>query len=389
MKLPFSGAIACLVVAGSCVAAVAVAADAAAAGVAAAVPSAAAAPGADVLDRPARLSELAGQRLITGIAHAGDALVAVGQRGHILRSADGGKSWKQVPAPVSSDLTAVAFADARLGLAVGHDGVVLATQDGGASWSKLLDGRQVNQLVLERMRAKAAAADAGDTDHKLLAEAERNAEAGPDKPFLDVLFVGPAEAFVVGAYNLILHTSDGGKSWEPWYDRTDNPDLLNLYALRQVRGALYIVGESGLLLKLDRGTGRFRALSSPYKGSFFGLVGTDAGVIAYGLRGSAYLSEDEGASWHAVDTGLVAGIVGGALRGQGGQGGQGGGDQQGSLLLVDQGGNVAVSGDGGHHFASLPVKPQLPVASMALAGNSIVLGGPRGLRVAGLPSQDK
>ena len=85
----------------------------------------------EVLERPARASALAGARLITGIARAGNRLVAVGQRGHVVLSDDGGQRWTQATVPVSSDLTAVRFVDAQVGYATGHDGVVLGTRDGG------------------------------------------------------------------------------------------------------------------------------------------------------------------------------------------------------------------------------------------------------------------
>ncbi len=49
-------------------------------------------------------------------ARAGDRLVAVGQRGHIVVSNDGGATWKQSPVPVSSDLTAVYFVNDKQGL---------------------------------------------------------------------------------------------------------------------------------------------------------------------------------------------------------------------------------------------------------------------------------
>ena len=112
-----------------------------------------AASGKDLLDTPARPSALAERRLITSIARGGDqAVVAVGQRGHALRSTDNGKSWSQASVPVSSDLTAVQFVDSRVGYAVGHDGVVLRTADGGATWSRVLDGRTANKLLHKHYR---------------------------------------------------------------------------------------------------------------------------------------------------------------------------------------------------------------------------------------------
>jgi len=327
--------------------------------------------GGDALDTPARASPLAQWRLITSIAKAGDqAVIAVGQRGHVLRSVDGGKSWTQSKVPLSSDLTAVQFVDSHVGYAVGHDGVVLRSVDGGASWVRVLDGRSANRLLAEYMQKKldAAGSQADDSDRKLLEEARRNVELGPDKPFLDVWFSSADDGFVVGAYNLVFHTADGGKSWQPWFDRTDNPKLLNLYSIRPAHGTLYIAGEAGLLLKLDAAAQRFRALPRPYKGSYFGVMGTSAGVLAFGMRGNAFLSRDQGRHWSPVATGLASSITAGDV-------GAGG-----SVVLVDQAGNLARSDDGGADFARLALPAAVPLAAVAAVPGGAVAGGPRGLR---------
>src|SRR5574340_1818382 len=78
----------------------------------------------DVLDTPAAMSPLAQRGLLLGLARAGNAVVAVGQRGHILWSDDAGGHWQQAAVPVSSDLVAVSFPTPKIGWAVGHDGVV-------------------------------------------------------------------------------------------------------------------------------------------------------------------------------------------------------------------------------------------------------------------------
>ena len=137
---------------------------------------------------------------------------------------------------MSSDLTAVYFVDAKQGWAVGHDGVVLHTDDGGDTWALQLDGRKANELLVAAMSEKVAAEPASEEAKKLLAEAERYKEQGPDKPFLDVWFADAQNGYVVGAYNLIFRTTDGGKTWTPWFDRTDNPKFFNLYAIRPVGG---------------------------------------------------------------------------------------------------------------------------------------------------------
>ena len=157
----------------------------------------------DVLATPAPMSPLASKALMQGAARAGDRLVAVGQRGHIVVSNDGGATWQQSPVPVSSDLTAVYFVNDKKGWAVGHDGVILATSDGGATWALQLDGKRANEAVLADLERKAAAQPT-ESLKAMLAEAKRNQEQGADKPFLDVWFADEKTGYVVGAYNLIF-----------------------------------------------------------------------------------------------------------------------------------------------------------------------------------------
>jgi photosystem II stability/assembly factor-like uncharacterized protein len=259
----------------------------------------------------------------------------------------------------------VQFVDASTGYATGHDGVVLKSVDGGVNWTRILDGRMANRLLVEQLKAKGATSEA---ERKLLQDAERNAELGPDKPFLDLWFSSVTDGFVVGAYNLILHTADGGKTWQPWFDRTDNPRQLNLYSIRPAAGGLFIAGEAGLLLKLDPAAQRFRALASDYTGSWFGLLGSGSRVITFGMRGHAYRSDDAGAHWQPMATGLTASITGGDA------------DTKGQLLLVDLAGNVVQSRDAGDTFAAVHVDAPMPLAAVLRQGAGLVLAGPRGLR---------
>ena len=60
--------------------------------------------------------------MLLDIAAAGERLVAVGERGHILVSEERGESWRQVEVPTTAMLTRVFFFDETLGWAVGHDG---------------------------------------------------------------------------------------------------------------------------------------------------------------------------------------------------------------------------------------------------------------------------
>lgn len=326
----------------------------------------------DVLDRPSQVSALASKKLLQAVARAGERLVAVGPRGHIVVSADGGQTWKQAQVPVSSDLTAVYFVNDRAGWAVGHDGVVLASTDGGDTWVKQLDGRAANALLVQSLKTRVAAEPHSKELASLLTEAGRYAEQGPDKPFLDVWFKDAQNGFVVGGYNLIFATRDGGKSWESWFDRADNPKLLNLYAIRPAAGGVYIAGEGGLVMKLDGE--RFRGVPVDYKGSLFGIADTGDAIVVFGLRGNAFRSDDGGKHWNKVDSQLAATIVS-ATR-----------TAKGTVLLADQGGRIAASNDGGKSFNRLALAKTLPVTSILAAGDKLALTGPMGVIVVEPPA---
>ena len=323
----------------------------------------------DVLDLPAKPSTLAVRSPLRDVARAGARLVAVGQRGHILHSDDGGKNWQQASVPVSSDLNAVHFPTDKQGWAVGNDGVVLHSSDGGATWVKQLDGRQIGGLVLAHYRALASAEPGNERWTQFVAEGQRLVGEGADKPFLDVWFANDKRGYAVGVFNLILRTEDGGQSWVPMEDRTDNPQSFHLNAISAVGDDLYIAGEQGLLLKWDAGQQRFAALPTPYQGSWFGVIGKPGEVLAYGLRGHAFRSTDGGQSWSPVDTGLQTSITAATL------------DAAGRFCLFTLAGHALRSQDEGASFSLVPQQALAPVAGAALDGNGeLVLVGERGVR---------
>jgi photosystem II stability/assembly factor-like uncharacterized protein len=324
----------------------------------------------DVLDRPSMESPLAAKRLLLSMARAGQGFVAVGPRGHIVVSSDGGQNWKQAKVPVSSDLVAGYFPTATHGWAVGHDGVVLATTDGGATWAKQLDGRIANDLMLTDLTAKSAADPASEELKTLLAEAQRYKDEGPDKPFLDVWFESATHGFVVGAYNLIFETSDGGKTWQSWFDRVSNARFMNLYSIRPAAGGLYISGEAGQVFKLDEQKTHFEAVPVEYGGSLFAVVDAGEAVLVCGLKGNLFRSDDGGTTWAKVESQLPATIVSGVALGPG------------SAVLADQGGRLALTRDGGRTFELIKQQKTLPLTSVIDAGNGrFGLTGPFGAMV--------
>jgi photosystem II stability/assembly factor-like uncharacterized protein len=312
----------------------------------------AAEPVASALGRPAQLVRAPERAVLLGAAQAGAAWIAVGERGLVLRSEDGGTSWRQAATPVSTTLTSVRFADERQGIAVGHGGMVLVTEDGGHHWERRLDGRRIAELLLADAKAHQDAA-AQKAAEQLLAD-------GPDKPLLDVLVLGPGRALVVGAYGLALATDDSGRSWISWVARLDNPKGLHLYAVRQRGNRLVIAGEQGLVLKSDDSGRSFQRVEVPYKGSFFTLeLPDDREIVVAGLRGNVWHTLDGGREWTALPTPMPVSVVASQL------------GADGSLMLANQAGFVLVRH--GDTFVPLNREPLPPLTGLVAGRGGALL----------------
>lgn len=284
----------------------------------------------DALNEASAISPLVAHSLLMDIERAGNNIVAVGERGHILMSGDEGDNWRQVASPVRVTLTGTYFIDESFGWAVGHDGVVLKTGDGGKTWRKLLDGVRANELMLEHAQARLAAGEEAlenapeEQQEELAAEveeltylaedAEVFADEGPSRPFLDVWFKDRNEGIVVGAFGLMLRTTDGGETWAAWYDHLDNASNFHLNAISPIGDHLYIAAEAGTLYRSGDWGQSWEMLDSPYDGSFFGITGNAQGrLVAYGLRGNAFQSGDWGDSWEVIDTGVDSSFFSGTM----------------------------------------------------------------------------
>ena len=300
---------------------------------------AAAAPASDVVY--AVESAKASKSLMLDVVHAGKRLVAVGDRGHILYSDDQGNSWTQAKVPTRQLLTSVFFVDDKHGWAVGHDAQILASEDGGVTWTK-----QFEDLKREA-------------------------------PLLDVWFKDVNSGFAVGAYGALLETTNGGKDWQDVSDRLDNEDQYHLNAITAVKDAgLFIVGEQGSMFRSSDWGQTWEKLEGPYEGSLFGVIGTAQPntLLAYGLRGNLFRSTDFGTTWEPVELkaargALEFGLSGATLL------------DDGSIVIVGNGGSVIRSSDNGETFSVFNRPDRISVSAVTAAGNgNLILAGQGGVR---------
>lgn len=314
---------------------------------------------------PALQTRLAAREPIVAVTMAGSRVVGVGVRGHVVYSDDQGQTWVQARVPVSVDLVSVQFPTPQVGWATGHDGVVLKSIDAGRTWTLVLEGRRAAALMVDyylTQRTNDPHMQAG------LSESRRFAKEEGARPFLDAWFDDANAGFIVGAWGLVLRTTDGGATWTPWLHRVDNPDAGHLYAIRGINSQLWIAGDQGLLLKLDPVAGRFVSSQPPQGGSLFGVFGKPSFVMAFGLLGRAVVSRDGGKTWERSSGLGSSSVTGGTVL------------TDGRVVLVDASAGLWVSRDEGRSFAAWSAAAARPYTGVIDAGgNTVVLAGLGGM----------
>lgn len=216
------------------------------------------------------------QRLITAVAQAGNAWIAVGEHGTILRTehtdtsngASATLRWQQMPSPSNVLFNDVLFVDDQNGWIVGHEQNILHTQDGGKTWEI------------------------------------QHGSTSPNKALYQLLALDATSLIAVGADGLLLRTTDAGKSWQQQAklesdDAFFAPDSMPAdfgYQLDSITrlndGSLLTTGEYGILLHSNDNGTTWRSVATPYIASLFGAIPyQQSGVIVFGLRGNVFATE--------------------------------------------------------------------------------------------------
>ena len=279
------------------------------------------------------MAPLASKSLMLDAVALDDRLLAVGARGHILISKDGGANWQQVDVPTRSTLTGVTFVTNDVGLVVGHDSVILRTTDGGESWDRVYWAPE------------------------------------DEAPFFDVWFADANNGVAIGAYGSHYVTIDGGLTWD--FEPIGDTDW-HLHKIAPADdGRLYMAAEAGMAYRSDDGGTTWIELPSPYGGSFFGVLPLeDDVVLLFGLRGHLFRSEDAGQSWTTLETGTVAMLTDGTRL------------PDGRIVITGLGGTLLLSEDGGRSFELQEQSSRRGIQAAVMASDdSLLLVGEFGVRI--------
>jgi photosystem II stability/assembly factor-like uncharacterized protein len=258
--------------------------------------------------QPAEHSDAATSSQILGATRAGKRIVAVGDHGIVLLSDDEGKTFRQAGSvPIDSTLTAVSFVDGRTGWAVGHWGAILRTQDGGETWKLQRSDTSVDQPLFSVYFKDANegwavglwslmlhTTDGGATWSTVQLpppEGQKKADRN-----LYAIFADPkGNLFVACEQGRVMRSTDGGKNWT--YAETHYAGSF-WTGLSLQDGVLLVGGLRGTIYRSADGGDSWQASQTQFKSSITDIIEV-AGkrIIAVGLDGVTLESHDDGVTF--------------------------------------------------------------------------------------------
>jgi photosystem II stability/assembly factor-like uncharacterized protein len=236
----------------------------------------------------------------------------------LLHTSDGGNTWYEQDYPVFSNLYSVFFVNNYVGWASGSHGVILHTTDGGNNWVEQNHGFTSGSYIFSDLHFLDAnngwavggkGETFGSSAKRVILHTtdggstwETNLFESYTSPLTAVYFTDSNNGWVVGEYDQnsgqILHTSDGGNTWIV-QDSGVTTHLTDLFFTSSNNG--WIIGYSGLLLHTTDGGETWTVENS---GTSYGLSGihfinSQSGWIAGGDNNNALIlkTNDGGNTW--------------------------------------------------------------------------------------------
>jgi photosystem II stability/assembly factor-like uncharacterized protein len=290
------------------------------------------------------------------------------------------------PSAVPSDRAArellldAARAGDRL-VAVGTWGHVVLSDDGGGAW------RQAQRVPTQALLTDVFFSDARrgwavGHDAVILHTGDggetwelQHADPDAESPLFSVWFRDARHGLAVGAFGLALETRDGGARWERVTVEEAEIALHLNEVFANADGDRFIAAESGVVYRAGAGDAVWTRIQTPYDGSLWGgLALTDRSLLVFGMRGTVLRSVDEGDSWQTAPSGTDGSLGGGAELADG------------RIVLAGLGGAVAVSRDAGRSFeASVRSHRRGANAVLPLDGERVLLLGDGGVETWAVP----
>ena len=169
----------------------------------------------------------------------------------VMRTDDGGETWRRILAPSKTELYHLDFADSSRGWIVGDKGLILVTYDGGANWQVQQSGTDKALYNIDfRDSSEGYAVGGKGTILRTTngGEVWETVKTSFPATFLRVDFTDDKNGWIVGYGGTILRSSDKGRTWI----KQDSGTKENLYGLFMTKKYGWAVGAKGLIIQYER-----------------------------------------------------------------------------------------------------------------------------------------
>lgn len=238
----------------------------------------------------------------------------VGNEGLMLKTTDGGKSWKEINLKTEEPLYDVTFVDSNEGWVVGAKGLILHSSDGFNTFDTQ-NSKTENYLLRVLFLNKEIGFITGglgtilftvnggkdwnlypiDWNEKLKEVAETLGVVYPH--LYDIYFVDDEWGWIVGENGVILHTTDGGKTWALQRGGWLAP-LFSVYFKTRSEG--WVVGQNGLFLHTTDGA-HWTDTDLQLRKDLYKIRMSDNFGLVVGDCGQALITRDGGKSWKTLE----------------------------------------------------------------------------------------
>ncbi|SHJ85516.1 Uncharacterized protein SAMN02745165_03356 [Malonomonas rubra DSM 5091] len=222
---------------------------------------------------------------------------AVGDRGLILRSDDGGNSWQQQETLVSSSLIRVQFTGTK-GWITGADGSLLTSSDKGDSWQELrkIQGGSIYASYFVDAENGWAVDQNGYIQKGYNGGIDwvRSSNLSNLSP-RNLYFINAETGWVIGLLGQAMRTTDGGDNWQR-IDTGSDQTLQAVQFLDPDHG--WAIGGRGAVLKSSDGGLSWRETRLPtnHQLNSLGFFDPERGWVA-GNSGMLFATSDGGRNW--------------------------------------------------------------------------------------------
>lgn len=202
-----------------------------------------------------------------------------------------------LPLAAQSQLMDITAAGSRL-VVVGNRGHILTSDDKGESWTQ--QNVPARQMLVDVDFADSQNGWAVGHDSIILHTADggtsweiQNFDPETGQPLYGVLALSATDAWAVGSFGKFFRTTDGGENWEAQEVGITEPGVHLISITQLPSGTLVITGEVGMVAHSSDNGETWNLGQTAYAGSYFGVLpmGTN-GVMLFGLRGTGRIVAD-------------------------------------------------------------------------------------------------